>query len=121
MDSQVQEVKDKLGIAEVVGQYVQLQRAGSVLRARCPFHKEKTPSFMVSPDRGTYICFGCGEKGDIFSFVEKMDGIDFKTALQQLADRAGVVLKRDYTPKQEDKQQDDRLYDICEAATKFFE
>ena len=77
MDSQVQEIKDKLHITEIVGQYVQLHKAGRTFTARCPFHKEKTPSFHVSPERGTYICFGCGERGDVFSFVQKMENIDF--------------------------------------------
>lgn len=121
MDSQTQEIKDKLNIVEVVGQYVQLQRAGHNFRARCPFHKERTPSFMVSPERGTYICFGCGEKGDVFSFVQKIEGIDFKTALHQLAEKAGVVLRHDFVPKEEHKEHDDHLRDVCEAATVFFE
>src|SRR5437763_14619656 len=94
MDSAAAQVKEKLSIVEVVGQYVQLQKAGRNMRAKCPFHKERTPSFMVSPERNTYICFGCGEKGDIFSFVEKMEGIDFRTALAQLADKAGVKLPK---------------------------
>lgn len=121
MDSQVQEIKDKLSINEVVGQYVKLERAGRNWRARCPFHKEKTPSFMISPERGSYICFGCGEKGDIFTFVEKIEHIDFRTALTQLAEKAGVVLKNTYQPKQEDKQKEEQLRDVCEDATKFFE
>lgn len=123
MDSSVEKIKEKLSIQEVVGGYVQLQRAGHNFRARCPFHKERTPSFMVSPERGSYMCFGCGERGDIFSFVQKMDGIDFPTALRQLAERAGVVLeRRSISPEQtaEHKQKEDRLRDACEAATVFF-
>lgn len=120
MDSQVQEIKDKLSINEVVGQYVQLQRAGRNFTAKCPFHKEKTPSFHVSPERGSYICFGCGERGDIFSFVQKIEGIDFPTALKQLAEKAGVVLKRDFTPKEDHTEKDEKLRQVCEAATKFF-
>lgn len=121
MDSQVQEIKDKLSINEVVGQYVKLERAGRNWRARCPFHKEKTPSFMISPERGSYICFGCGEKGDIFTFTEKIEHVDFKTALAQLAEKAGVVLKNTYQPKEENKEKDEQLRDACEAATVFFE
>ncbi len=121
-DSQVQEIKDKLSIVEVVGQYVKLERAGHNYRAKCPFHKEKTPSFNISPERGTYMCFGCGERGDIFSFLEKIENIDFKTALYQLAERAGVTLHRDFNQKSEnDKEKDETLRDICESATSFFE
>ncbi len=122
MDSQVQEIKDKLNITEVVGQYMQLHKAGRTFTARCPFHKEKTPSFHVSPERGTYMCFGCGERGDVFSFVQKMESIDFPTALKQLAERAGVVLKQ-YTGATDvgDKDKDERLREVCEAATIFFE
>jgi DNA primase len=89
----VQQIKDRLSIVDVVSQYVKLDRAGSILRARCPFHAERTPSFVVSPDRGTYHCFGCGVGGDIFSFTEAIEGIDFKGALKVLADKAGVEIK----------------------------
>lgn len=124
MNSDVEKVKEKLSIVDVVGGYVQLQRAGANFRSRCPFHKEKTPSFMVSPERGSYMCFGCGERGDIFSFVQKMEGIDFPTALKQLAERAGVTLeRRTASPEHaaEHKQKEERLREVCEAATKFFE
>ncbi len=123
MDSQVQEIKDKLSINEVVGQYITLRRAGRNFVAQCPFHKERTPSFHVSPERGSYMCFGCGEKGDIFSFVQKIDGVDFPTALKQLAKQAGVELKqRQFNPhREEDKNKEERLYQVCEAATSFFE
>jgi DNA primase len=117
----VQQIKDRLNIADVVGQYVQLKRAGRNLTARCPFHKERTPSFHVSPERGTYICFGCGEKGDIFSFVEKIESIDFKTALEELAKKAGVELHHTFTPKAENKEKDARIYGAIDAAAAFYE
>ena len=121
----MQQIKDKLSINEVVGQYVQLRRAGRNFVARCPFHKERTPSFHVSPERGSFMCFGCGEKGDIFTFVQKMDGIDFPAALRLLAEKAGVTLQQrsyaDLTHKQEDKEKEEKLLDVCEEATKFFE
>ena len=122
MDSAVEQVKARLNIAEVVGQYVKLERAGHNMRARCPFHRERTPSFMISPERGTYICFGCGEKGDIFSFVQKIEGIEFRQALVQLAERAGVALPK-YAPAQEseNKEHAEVLREVCEAATKFYE
>ena len=124
-DSQIQEIKDKLPINEVVGQYVQLRRAGHNFVGRCPFHKERTPSFHVSPERNSYMCFGCGEKGDIFTFIEKIDGVDFVTALKQLADRAGVVLEErsyaDQAQAEERKNKEEKLLEVCEAATTFFE
>src|SRR6266850_4645479 len=88
----VQQIKDKLSIVDVVSQYVKLERSGASLRARCPFQAERTPSFHVSPERGTYHCFGCGVGGDIFSFVEAIEGLDFKGALKVLAEKAGVPL-----------------------------
>ena len=121
MEDQVQQIKDRLSIADVVGQYVQLKRAGRTMTARCPFHKERTPSFHVSPDRGTYICFGCGEKGDIFSFVERIEGVDFKTALEELAAKAGIKLERRHGQEAEHKEKDEKLREVCEAATQFFE
>ncbi len=88
----IEQIKDRLPIAEVLAGYITLIPAGSAFKARCPFHNEKTPSFSVSPAQGFYYCFGCGEKGDIFSFVQKFEGLDFKGALKVLADRAGVEL-----------------------------
>jgi len=124
MDSDVQQIKDRINIADIVGQYVKLRKAGRTYTGLCPFHKERTPSFHVSPERGTYKCFGCGEGGDIFSFLQKMDGTDFPTVLKQLAEKAGVKLTprtgaRTATPEQ--KEHDEHLREVCEAATSFFE
>jgi DNA primase len=92
----VGEIKARLSIADVVGSYVKLQRAGRSMVGLCPFHKEKTPSFHVSLERGTYHCFGCGEGGDMFAFVQKAEGVDFKGALTILAEKAGVRVE--YAP-----------------------
>ncbi len=127
MDTEVQQIKDRINIVEIIGQYVQLKRAGRNFSGRCPFHNERTPSFMVSPERGTYICFGCGEKGDVFSFVQKMDGTDFPTVLKQLAEKAGIKLTpRTRNPqaaeeKEQEKEKEEKLREVCEAATSFFE
>lgn len=113
----VQQIKDRISIVDVVSQYVKLDRAGTSLRARCPFHAEKTPSFHVSAERGTYHCFGCGVGGDIFSFVEAIEGLDFKGALKMLAEKAGVELKYE---KPEQKDERERLFELLEAATIFY-
>ncbi len=119
MSDTVQQVKDRLGIVEVVGGYVKLERAGLNLKARCPFHAEKSPSFMVSPERGTYHCFGCGVGGDIFSFVEAIEGLDFKGALKVLAERAGVEVVYSGRARGEDDATD-RLFLVLEAAALFY-
>ena len=119
MADNVQQIKDRLSIVDVVSQYVKLQRAGASLRARCPFHAERTPSFHVSPDRGTYHCFGCNVGGDIFSFVEAIEGLDFKGALKVLAERAGVELVYERGGK-EKKDERERLFELLEAATIFY-
>ncbi len=89
----VQEIKERLSIQDVLAPYMKLTRAGKSLRGLCPFHKEKTPSFHVSPDRGSWHCFGCGLGGDAFSFIEKVEGVDFKGALKILAEKAGVQIE----------------------------
>jgi DNA primase len=119
MADTVQQIKDRLSIVDVVGQYVKLERSGSALRARCPFHAEKTPSFFVSPDRGTYHCFGCSVGGDIFSFVEAIEGLDFKGALKVLAEKAGVELVYERGTK-EARDERERLFELVEAATIFY-
>ncbi len=115
----VQQIKDKLSIVDVVSQYVKLDRAGASLRARCPFHTERTPSFHVSPDRGTYHCFGCNVGGDIFSFVEAIEGLDFKGALKVLAEKAGVELVYERGGKGQGDERG-RLFELLETATIFY-
>ncbi len=124
MSDDIQQIKDRINIVDIVGQYVPLRRAGRTYTGKCPFHKERTPSFHVSPERGTYKCFGCGEGGDAFSFLQKMDGTDFPTVLKQLAEKAGVTLTprtgaHSATPQE--KEHDERLREVCEAATTFFQ
>jgi len=88
-------IKNRLSIAEVIGSYLKLEKAGVNLKARCPFHNERTPSFFVSPERGTFHCFGCGKGGDIFTFVEEIEGVEFKEALKVLAERSGVSISKE--------------------------
>ncbi|MGC9489728.1 MAG: DNA primase [Thermovirgaceae bacterium] len=90
---EIEEVRERLDIADVIGDYLRLSRSGRNYRALCPFHSEKTPSFYVSPERQTWHCFGCGRGGDVFTFVMEHEGLSFTEALCLLADRAGVTLK----------------------------
>ncbi len=118
MSTHVQDIKERLSITDVLSSYIKLDKSGVNYKARCPFHNEKTPSFYVSPERNSFYCFGCGEKGDIFSFVEKFEGLDFTGALKVLADRAGVSLDRGNIGKDNRKE---ILYEILEVATVFYE
>ncbi|MBI4101259.1 DNA primase [Candidatus Microgenomates bacterium] len=119
MDS-VEEIKRRLDVDEVVGSYIQLKPAGRNFKALCPFHHEKTPSFMVSNEKGIWHCFGCNEGGDIFSFVMKMEGLDFRGVLENLARRAGVTLEPRAGSRSTAKLKE-RLLKINEAAAKFYQ
>ena len=118
LHSPVEEIKSKLGVEEVVSSYLQLQRAGKNLKAKCPFHNEKTPSFIVNPERQIWHCFGCGEGGDIFTFVMKIEGLEFRDALKLLAERAGVKLEN---VNYRDSGKKSRLFEIIEVSRKFYE
>nr|MBP9748736.1 DNA primase [Patescibacteria group bacterium] len=116
--SDVEDIKQRLNIAEVIGTYIPLTRAGNVSsKARCPFHQEKTPSFYISNDRQMWHCFGCGEGGDVFSFVMRIEGIDFREALQMLAGKAGVVLKNTAPEEASDRR---RLLDLTALTVRFY-
>lgn len=118
MSSSVDKIKEKLNITDVISSYIKLERAGGSFKARCPFHNEKTPSFFVSPDRDSYYCFGCGAKGDIFTFVGEFEGLDFKGALKVLAERAGVELVPENFKLKNERE---RLFVIMEEASVYFE
>ncbi len=111
------EVKNKLSVVDVVGESVQLKKAGTTYKGLCPFHGEKTPSFTVTPARDSWKCFGCGEGGDIFSFVMKRDGLSFPEALKVLATKAGVELDERTTREDAHKK---RLRDVLESAIAFY-
>ncbi|MGC8634445.1 MAG: DNA primase [Candidatus Limnocylindrales bacterium] len=110
-------VKSKLDIVEIIGESVPLRKAGATYKGLCPFHGEKTPSFVVTPARQSWHCFGCGLGGDVFSFVMQREGIDFPEALKRLAARAGVEL--DERTSREDARRK-RLRDALEAAIAFY-
>ncbi len=94
MNTEVEDIKARLSVKDVIGGYVQLTKAGVSWKGLCPFHHEKSPSFVVNEERASWHCFGCNKGGDIFSFVMEMDGLSFPEALALLAERAGVVLER---------------------------
>ncbi len=116
--SSVEQIKSKLDIVTVVGSYIKLEKAGANFKAKCPFHNEKTPSFFVSPDRGSYYCFGCQAKGDIFTFVQEFEGLDFVGALKVLAEKAGVELQKF---DREEKSEKENMFSIMEQATFFYQ
>ncbi len=118
MSTPVEKIKERLNIVDLLSTYLKLEKAGKNLKACCPFHHEKTPSFFVSPDRDSYYCFGCGAKGDVFTFVQEFEGLDFFGALKLLAERTGVELARENIQMKNEKE---AIFNALEAATQFFE
>lgn len=119
MRNTAEEIKERLSITEVVSSYLKLEKAGVNLRARCPFHTEKTASFYVSPGRNSFHCFGCGRGGDIFTFTELIEGMNFSEALEKLAERAGVkIVKGNFKDSSNKKK---IITNINEEATNYFE
>ncbi|MCI0679946.1 DNA primase [bacterium] len=117
--SDVDQIKSRLGIADVVGRYIELKPAGRSMKAVCPFHNEKSPSFFVSPERDTFHCFGCGVGGDIFSFVQEFEGVDFFGSLKILADLSGVSLSSGGDASA--RSEKERLFFLLETSAVYFE
>jgi DNA primase len=122
-DSSVEAVKAVTDIVALVEAHTRLRKSGSRFVGLCPFHQERTPSFGVSPDRGTFKCFGCGEGGDAISFVEKMENVDFVGAIEWLADRFGVQLEYEETSPEQDRlrRRRERLFQLLDRAATFYE
>lgn len=118
MSSQIEEVKSRVDIADLLGSYLKLSKAGVNFKARCPFHNERTASFFVSPARQIWHCFGCQKGGDVFKFLMEIEGCEFRDALRSLAERAGVELKSESPQIQDEKT---RQFAILEEAAQFFE
>jgi DNA primase catalytic core len=122
-DASVEAVKNAAEILPLVEDYVRLRKAGGTYKGLCPFHQERSPSFTVSPARGTFKCFGCGEFGDAIAFVAKLESVDFVGAIETLAKRFGVELEYEETSPEADRerQRKDRLGKLLERATSFYE
>ncbi len=122
-DDDISEVRERVDIIEVISSHVQLKKAGRVYKGLCPFHNEKTPSFVVDPDKQLYHCFGCGEGGNVYNFVMKMEHMDFPETVQNLAQRVGYTVKTRESPTdtKEIKSKKSRLYEINKRAVKFYQ
>ena len=119
MNNDVQEIKDKVDVVDLINEYVQLKPAGVNHKGLCPFHHEKSPSFMANRERHSWHCFGCSKGGDIFTFIEEIEGMEFKEALKYLADKAGVVLTKNFSGDNGGSQKN-KIKEINHEATRFF-
>lgn len=120
-DNTIQDIKDKLDIATVIGRYVQLKKSGANLKGLCPFHNEKSSSFMVSPQKQIWHCFGCGEGGDVFGFIKRYENVEFREALELAAEMAGIELPKFKTQSGPEKSVLEELIRINEFAASYFE
>ncbi|NTU70077.1 DNA primase [bacterium] len=113
----LEEIKSRVDVVELISSYITMKKAGRNYKANCPFHKEKTPSFMISPDKQIWHCFGCQKGGDVFRFIMEMEGMDFPEALKFLAKKTGVQIQS-YSPEATNKK--NALYDINSLAASFY-
>lgn len=119
MSDEIKQIKDKIDITDLIAEYIEIKPAGTNKKACCPFHNEKTPSLMINSERQSWHCFGCGKGGDIFTFVEEMEGMEFKEALKFLAEKAGVELTNNFKVEINSNKKN-RLKDINLEATRFY-
>lgn len=117
----IEEIKNRNDIVDVISQYVTLKRSGRNFFGLCPFHKEKTPSFSVSPDKQIFHCFGCGEGGNVIHFLSKIENIDFKESIETLANKAGIQMPTSNIEKDNKQEQiKNKIYKINEIAANFY-
>ncbi|WBW50386.1 DNA primase [Peptoniphilus equinus] len=119
-DSVLDEIRERTDIVQVIGDYVQLKKSGSNYMGLCPFHNEKTPSFSVSPNKGIFKCFGCGEGGDVISFIMKREHLEFRDAVKFLADKYGIELQTYHSHDDSLKQDRERAYKAYRQAAIFY-
>jgi DNA primase len=116
----IDEIRYRCDIEDVIGSYVTLKRAGSNRNGLCPFHGEKTPSFTVFPGTKSFYCFGCGAGGDVITFIQKIENLDYVGSLEFLAARAGISIPNDAAPDRRESVSRKRVYEMNLAAAKFF-
>jgi len=114
-ESTISQISDRLKMSEVAADYFPVKRSGSRFSALCPFHTEKTPSFTINDERGTWKCFGCAAGGSMFSFVQQIDGLSFPDAVRKLGKRAGVTVEEEKTPESEFRRGCERVIQSCES------
>lgn len=115
--NQIEEVKNKTDIVSLISEYIEVKKAGRNYKANCPFHGEKTPSFMITPELQMYKCFGCGRHGDCFTFLEEHEGMEFSEALKYLAEKCGVTLT---IIKNEESSEKEKIIEINKSALNFY-
>ncbi|MBJ7353711.1 MAG: DNA primase [Thermoleophilaceae bacterium] len=122
-DASKEKVREAVDIVDLVNHYTDLRRNGSQYMGRCPFHEDNSPSFSVNPHDKVYHCFGCGVGGDVFKFVQEKEGLDFAGSIEYLADQFNVEIEyEELDPKAQERQkQRERLFELLERATKFYE
>ena len=118
-DQLIDQIQEKTDIVEVISRYVPLKKLGRNYKAPCPFHNEKTPSFIVSPDKQIYHCFGCGAGGDVFTFVMMIDSLSWPESIRKLASRCGVVIE-ETTAEVVKRSEKQKLYDLLEQAARYY-
>jgi DNA primase len=119
-EGKINEIKERVDILDIISGYLSLKKAGGNYKALCPFHSEKTPSFIVNPEKGIYHCFGCGKGGNVFSFFMEMEGLSFPEAIRSLARKYGIFLPQNSALESKDIKEKNYLYEINKLAKEFY-